>query len=429
MLLTALAWCQVQAEDTTDQDASLKQTVQELVAQLDDVDAAVRDRAEVKLVELGHGVLEHLPPVTNETSEQVRVRLSRVRRAINNRANPEPMRASRLTLKGEMKLSEALAAVEAQTGNRLTDVRAGFGDEAPDTRVKLDFEETPFWTVIDEIMNQAGLILFADYSGEAETLALMSRGNRGDPPQGVVAQNEMFRFEAVQMDASRNLRNPDGQFLRLSLEVTWEPKAAPITLTHVLSDLEILDEKGNPLTMVTELERQAIPVPDATSGLTFDIPLRLPSRSVQRIAKLKGRFVASIPARRTTFEFPNLDQDPGEAQEAERQAEGVTVILQQFRTKRRLRDARILVRFDEADEALQANYSWVYNNRVYLVDPDGNRIAHVGLEGYRQEPGAMGVSYKFDVAGELAGHKLVYVSPVAVRSIPISYTLENIALP
>jgi len=51
-----------------------------------------------------------------------------------------------VTLQGEMTLSQAMAAIEKQTGNKLVDHRAEMQQDTPDPKITLALDKVPFWT-------------------------------------------------------------------------------------------------------------------------------------------------------------------------------------------------------------------------------------------------------------------------------------------
>ena len=64
-----------------------------------------------------------------------------------------------------------------------------------------------------------------------------------------------------------------------------------------------------------------------------------------------------------------------------------------------------------------------------LVDADGNKIDHVGMDAYRQSDTEFGTSYKFDVTGSLDNYKFVYRSPAAILTMPVKFELNDLPLP
>ena len=126
--------------------------------------------------------------------------------------------------------------------------------------------------------------------------------------------------------ARRDLRDPDGESLRLTLEAAWEPRLKPISLKQRMADLRVVDENGNSLTLDESRAELEVPAGGGTT-VEFDVPMRLPPRDVKRIASLKGRLLAMVPGKIETFTFENLT----EAKNVEKRIAGVTVTFDRLR--------------------------------------------------------------------------------------------------
>jgi hypothetical protein len=66
--------------------------------------------------------------------------------------------ASKVTIKGQgIRLSEALRALQSQSGNPISDMRELYGQDATNPALDLDIEDRPFFEALDQITRQAGL--------------------------------------------------------------------------------------------------------------------------------------------------------------------------------------------------------------------------------------------------------------------------------
>ena len=122
----------------------LRLQVRRLVRQLDDAQRATREAAERSLIELGPPALDLLPAPGRDTSAEVKVRLERIRKALEAAVAEAAAQPSRVTLHGELALSAALAELQQQTGNRIVDFRQRFGQQPGDPKLSLDFEKIAF---------------------------------------------------------------------------------------------------------------------------------------------------------------------------------------------------------------------------------------------------------------------------------------------
>lgn len=420
-----LIGCSVLAQaDAASASDELELEVRRLVKQLDDDSLENRQAAEKKLVELGPDAMKLLPPVTRHTSAEVKVRLDRVRKALETAAAQAAAEASTVTLKGEMPLSEALAAFEKQTGNKIMDNRAQFGQQRTDPDVTVDFDETPFWVALDQLLDQTKMTVY-NFSGREGVVAIIGRNETERDRADRATYSGMFRFEGMKVLAERDLRNPQNHSLKVVIELTWEPRLMPIVLQLALPEQRAIADTGEVVAVDSRQSQWEIPVESSIPAAELQVPLKLPNRSVGKLASLKGKLLALVPGRTEAFEFENLEG----AKAVEQHKAGVTVILDQVRKNADLYEMRVRVRFDKADNALESHRGWIYENKAYLLDPAGQKVDDVGIETYRQAADEVGVAYLFVREEGLKGCKLVYETPVLIMKMPVEYELKDIDLP
>jgi hypothetical protein len=406
------------------ENAGLDLRVRQLVRQLDEDRIERREQAEQALSALGRAALQYLPPEDQLVSPQVQARLERVRDRLRRDTTISSTQASRVTLQGTMALSQALDSLRQQTGNQIVDYRDRFGQQASDPPVRCDFRQQSFWVVLDQLLDQAELQLYM-YSGTPHTLAFVARQPGRLPASGRVAHGGLFRFEPTRIEASRDLRNPTGTALKLTLEIAWEPRVRPILIAQALDRIIVLDENGGRVATDNRQAELQVAAQQTVSGVEIDIPLEPPPRSVRRLASIRGTIDVVLPGRETELRFGDL----GVAKNVAQQNGGVTVTLQAVRQNLAVHDVRILVRYDQASGALESHRGWIYDNQAYLIDKAGNREDHVGLETTSQRPNEAGLSYKFVIDKELKDYTFVYRTAAAVVRTPVEYELRDIHLP
>lgn len=402
----------------------LKLEVRRLVRQLDAPRVAEREAAERELVELGPDVLDLLPGASERVSAEVALRVGRIRQSLQRTMAESAGRASLVTLHGEWPLAEILSQIERQTGNKivLQGLRQPDADPGADAKLKVDFEG-PFWEVLDRVVDQAGMSVYP--YGQEKAVYVVPRPDPDSSRAAGVSYSGPFRFEPVMILAQRDLRNPTSQVLRLTLEVSWEPRLAPVTLTQRMADVEAFDETGNPLSVdALQAVSEVFVTPDSMAG-ELEIPLGLPPRDAKRIGRLKGTLTALLPGKTATFRFKNLEQ----SKEVEQRVAGVTVMLEQVRKNRSVWEVRLRVRFDEAKGALDSHLNWIYENEVYLEDPEGKPAARPNMETTGQSENGVGVAYYFGVDGPLDDYTLVYKTPALILSKGFEYEIHDIELP
>ncbi len=135
----------------------MKVTLSELrkiLRQLESDKAAERDAAEKRLIEIGPAVVPFLPEVSSSTSGEMKIRLERIRKELQTSKIESFFEASRVTLSGKMNVTDALAEIAKQTGNK---VSFESSDAAPNKEIELKADKQAFWEVMDDVMIQASL--------------------------------------------------------------------------------------------------------------------------------------------------------------------------------------------------------------------------------------------------------------------------------
>lgn len=220
--------------EPTEADAKFTQQISKLVGQLDSDRAADRDSAEKELLEIAGSTtaqtdhfLASLPPDSDQMPLAVRDRLSRVRRQVEDRAAKGATNGTTISLDAKsMPLADVFKAIEKATGNKLIDNR----EEQSDKPITITLKDAPFWSALDEILDQIGLGIYS-YGGE-EALSIVGRSPEEGPRVGQAAYRGPLRFEVLEVQAQRGRRQPKQQSLKLKLEVAWEPRLRPIALSQ-----------------------------------------------------------------------------------------------------------------------------------------------------------------------------------------------------
>ena len=411
-----LAGCVLLGQVAAESDRELSAQVRRLVRQLDSRVLAERDTAERTLIELGPDVLEKLPRITTRTPAEVKERLGRVIRAVEKAVAEAVGKSSRVTLQGEMSLAEAMKSLQQQTGNVV------IGHEDREAMIKADFDDVPYWEALDQVLDQAQLTV-NPYGGRPRTLTVQARPDQQSLRYGSASYSGPFRFEATRIQSQRDLRNPSVTGMRVTIEISWEPRAAPIFLAQPLDDLSAVDEDGVAVEIGGSGVRGAQVKADI-SMIELDLPFQLPDREVEKISRLRGQLLAIVPGRVEAFEFADLQR----ATNVEQKRAAATVTFERLRKNEKLFEARVRLRYDEAANALESHRGWVYNNDAFMLDPNGKRIEHAGLNATRQELDEIGVAYLFAIT-DPKGHKFVYRTPVAILNSRIDFELRDIPLP
>ena len=411
-----------QAEQTD--KADLASQVRRLAHQLDSRELAGREAAERELIELGIEVLDHLPGPDDRVSAEVAQRVQRIRQKLQRAMAEKSARESRISLKGDqMPLSEVLAAIEKQTGNKVVDLRGRFGPPGEDPKLTVDFDDAPFWSTMDRILDRAELSLYA--YGDEKALNIVSRPPEQLPRTGRASYSGPFRFEPIRIEAVRDLRNPMGERLAILLEVSWEPRIAPISLQFPLDRIKAVDENGNPLPIDAKQAKLEVPGDSETMATELRIPFELPSRDVKKIARLEGTLKALVQGKVESFRFEDLP----DAKNVEKRTAGVTVTLQQVRKNHDVWEFRLLIHFDETSGALASHRNWVFENKALLVTPDGEEIAYHARDTTLQSENEVGIAYLFGLDDPLTDYAFIYRTTGVIMSIDFDFEISDVSLP
>jgi hypothetical protein len=418
---------------STQSETELAQQISRLVQQLDDDRAAQRDAAESKLLELAGTTadeidrfLELLPEENDQMPLGVRDRLTSIRELVEDRVAKAAVISTKITLSAnKMPLAEVFAAIEKQTGNRLADNRQG---DSPDAaamsgNVTIELTDEPFWPAVDQILDQLGLSVY-NYGG-MDALSLVSRPEYEGKRYGTAVYSGPLRFEVLELQSQRNLRQPDRKSLKVQLEVAWEPRLRPIALSQPVDDVSATTDKGATLSVSQPDAVMDVEVPDGTQAAEIILPFELPARDATKLASLKGRLRALVPGRQVKFEFSDLARAAGKTQ----RRGGVQVTLDDVRKNNAIWEVHMRMALDEANSALESHRGWVFQNKSYLVGADGEPIENVGLETTRQSRNEVGVAYLFDLPSGINGLTWVYETPAAIVELPVEYEIKDIELP
>lgn len=404
----------------------LKFEVNHLVRQLDAPELSRRSEAETKLLDLGPKILDLLPQYDDKSpvsDAQRREAVARIREQLERRAAEDSTAAQLVSLKAtDRPLSEILADLTKQTGNKLKDFRPQMGQEAADPKLSVDFAKRPFWQALDQTLGQAGLTIYP-YAGKDE-LGYMAREPNAAPLTNRISYAGPLRIAATRLTAQRDLATLGPGWLKLDVQAAWEPRLRPIVLQLPLADIKAVDEHGTPIAVENTEGEQERSVDQAGNAVEFQLPLVNPPRDIRQIGSIQGKIKALVPGKVETFEFTNLK----DAKKVEQRRAGVTVTLDEVRQNGDGWEVRMRVRFDNAANALETFRRWVYDNEAYLEGPKG-KIPNGSYEPTRQTKDEMGMAYEFDLPDGPAGLKFVYKTPAVLMSVPLHFEFKNLPLP
>jgi hypothetical protein len=323
-----------------------------------------------------------------------------------------------------MTVSEAFAAIEAQTGNIIIDYRGRFNQQSTDSEIELDLEDVPFWEGLDHLLDEAGLAVY-NFAGESKKLAVNARADGAISRVGSAAYGGLFRIEATNLFAERDLRNPAASTLRLNLELIWEPRLLPVLIQQDLEDIIVEADNGDILSLTTTTGVIQLPVQPGVSVIDVRLPIELPPRDVKEIKSLKGEFTALVPGGIVEFEFPKLVG----ARNIQQKRGGLSVTLERVRKNGGVQELSVRIGLAQATGAMESHLDWVAGNEAILLDPQGQRADEPNYEKYLERENEVGFRYLFPVGHDLTGYKFIYKTPAGISEMPVKYELQGISLP
>jgi hypothetical protein len=417
--------------DATDND-ELKSKVAALVKELDASKASVRQAAQDKLIQLGADGLAHLPAPDAEglSAEQSR-RLGEIRSALAHTGGKAALEGSKVTLSAKgITLSDAMSAIQRQSGNQIVDMREDFGQEVTNPEFPADWTDKPFWEVLDEIAAKTNVGYYL-HTGERQIGLVM------EPPRTMpTAYAGPLRMQLRQLVRSISFENRQKECV-LEFEIAWEPRVRPILFEMKPEDLDVVDDQDRKIVVEQQSERPGAEDDGMTlkaaadaSMIRADFIIRLaqPNRGAEKIKSLRGKLGVLMPTNIQTFEFADL----AKAKDVKKQSGNVTVVLEKFRDlDSSLWQADVLLQFQSNSGAFESYETWFYDNEAYLQRADGTRFPNnAGQTLTESGDGQVGIQYRFvDAPGRLADYKLVYKTPATIVRESVEFELKDIELP
>lgn len=408
--------------------AALRDRAAQLLDRLESSEPPERDEAEAAIVKLGARVLPLLPAASDETPADLRERLDRIRAKLEDAEASRNLGASRVTIQGQgIRLSEVLRALQSQSGNRLTDLREVYGQDATNPALDLDLEGVPFLEALDRIAADAGLAT-EFYSGDG-TIGLVAGGSMEGYPEASggsapVRYTGPFRVRLEQMAAQHDMTS-GSRTANARMTVVWEPRLRPMLLALEASDVEIVDDRGETVAPTVQEESGTVVLRPDTPAAEFNLNMEAPAREAQSLARVKVHADVTVPAADKVFRLDLAEEKPEQSEDA------VTVRVDGVQVDGFVWKVNVTIAYDGASEAFETYRQGLFNNEIFLQRPDGSRVRQNG--GFNQlgaSENALAFQYLFvDAPGKPADYTLVYETPGAVETIPLEFEFTDVPLP
>lgn len=410
-------------EPAANQEEVLKVTsdvVETLSKQLDATKESERDAAEKALWELGPEALDFLPPISEALSAEQQMRIERLREKLNVERTMDLQEPRRVSVIGRMSAYKALEAISTQSRNRIP-INRFRGVEEFSTENEYAIEDMIYWEAVDKILAGAGWRLeplTVDNDQFATKVEIAEEESAERPGVEYVG---VLRIEPLTVTRTIGIRRAAVERSSLELMVQWEPRLQPMYIGFDFPSHGIETADGQNLTVRGGLASESMP---AGSQMLANLEFTSPVGSGGSIAEWNGQIKMVIPGRKGTVEFSDLESEEVQALEVR----DMRVELESARKNRDIYEIKLglSLKSQPKEEILQG---WILQGNAFLVDSEGNRVEHAGWSTHRWDAKEIGVSFLFDIEGELSDYRLVVQAPESVIEQTLDYTLRNIPLP
>jgi len=420
VVVVLLACCDASAQPSVEANAPGRARVRELIGQLASSTRAVRAQAERDLVSLGSIALPHLPAPELLPTVSVKQAVRRIRVVLEHQAAEHSVKASTVTLGGEMTLAELIPRLSRQTGNTIS-VEKLTGRQL-NGAISVDWKKTPFWSAIRDIESSGLASRFAAESGAFE---LHSRPESETVPRQTI--QDSFRIRAGPVVARTIPANDDqATLLSCPLTIECEPRLRPLLLRMSTNDFQLMSSAETSIGPFNVDGRIELPLGDGGREARTDLAF-LSERAVGKTVKLIGKATVLTAAMEQPIVFRDIENASGTS----RRRGGVTVTLRKLthgrsRTDGQFARVEIGVSYDVGANAFESHQTWVFHNRVFLESADGDRLAANGFETLFQGDGSVGVTYRFSNLDDLQHMKFVYMAPTLLIAVPLQFEIDDL---
>lgn len=423
ILVSALAAHNARGQTSGEVSTVDRVQVRELIVLLESNTRADRTRAERDLLALGPAALQFLPAPELLPTISVKQAVRRIRVTLEHQAAEESVKASTVTLKGKMPLSELIGQLSRQTRNgisltQLTTLQL----KRP---LSVDWNETPFWAAIREVESAGFMFRFSAESGE---LGIVPATDANTGSREVILSSFRVRAGSVM---SRVLSADDAEaVLKCPLTIECEPRLRPLLLRLKTNDFQLKSSDGNVIAPFNPDGQIELPLGDGGREARTEVVFLSNRAADPQPLTLTGMARVLTAALEQPIVFRDLEDASGTA----RRRGGVTVTLRKVtrgrdRTGRPFSLIEARVGYDVGANAFESHQTWVFHNRAFLESKSGDRLTPNGFETIFQGDGSVGVVYRFSGAGDnLADMKFVYMAPTLLINVPLKIEIDGLGL-
>ena len=404
-------------------ESDLRLQVRAAIKQLSSPSRAERAKAEQALTKLGPAILPMLPPPDLLKSASVRVAIRRVRVRLEHDAAELSLRPSKVTLSGDLSIKQLVQEIEEQTGNTISTGQLSSAQLAERSSVNL--KDATFWSAVSHLESEE---LSAGFDKETGLLTL--RQNTSISPASTTAIDRSFRIMAAPFQPQGTF-NDSNTLISTQVRILCEPRLRPLFLRYETSDFK-LSPSGDDRTLAPFNTGASIEVPLGNGGREATLALSfLSPKPLAREASLNGKVKLLIAASEQPITFRKLNR----TKRVSRRRGGVTVTVNEVGFEGSTPEShnalvQLQVSYDLGAHAFESHQTWVFHNRVYVVDPDGKQHGpNGGFTTLHQGDGSVAIEYSFnDLPTDPATWDFVYVAPTLLINVEIPIALRGVPI-
>jgi hypothetical protein len=412
-----------------EQTPTPKKTVAKLIEDLDSDTRKVRQQAERGLLDRGSQILPLLPALELLPNVSVREAVRRIRRQLERAQALDSIKPSRVTLVGQHSLSEVLAEISKQTGNRLD--MSALPQAAKRRMIDVAYDKLAFWQALDNVVTKAGLRFVSGTSGSRTDgdLKIESPGKKPKQPSSPVTYSGAFRVTVDSAQLKPRVGENPFRLLRLQLGLTAEPRLRPLFLKRTGRSVGVANSNGvvfGPFDPEASIEQ---PFGEGGRHQTVRLDFKVPTGKTVTDVVLRGQFSLLTAAGTQPIRFADI----AKSQNVARRRGGVTAKIRDVAFKRNAdgkqqASVEIALSYDGGGPAFESHRTWVFHNEAYLETSAGQRIGYTGpFRMALQKDGAVAVEYSFqNLAGKPSDYAFVYVAPTLLVDVPLEFTFRKI---
>ena len=120
------------------------------------------------------------------------------------------------------------------------------------------------------------------------------------------SSNMIFQVQAVRVDSSVNLQQPQLDFTTVNLLVWWEPRLRPISVDVPMSKVSIVDEFDDDIMLANQREVVYGMVQPEIPQVEFSLQLPRVDRQVESLRSIRATIDALLPGKTEMFRFKKL---------------------------------------------------------------------------------------------------------------------------